>query len=427
MVSRLVLVRHAKAQERGGDLPDAQRQLTVAGRASIEARFPVTFGLLADDSSELQVWSSPAIRAVQTAEVVVDAVDAEGLAVKDSLIAGDVDAFLTQLAAEQGTVIAVGHNPFMEELYGQLTGVSQELKPGAVASFGFKASGDNAAEQAVWLEWFVQAPRVSYWQTLVNLEIGLISAADRIDRCTATLLGNIDDPESLHQYRVSLEIAHALLRFVKPYCKGKQMRKGLRDIEELVRRSHRLRDFDVLVEAVGERSPEAPALREGCMREREAFFARLSSEPTQKAIARVTALLHDIPWRTSTLRSGLAASVLAQRVAEMQMHFESELARVPFDVQDEVLDLRKEARALQYVLRSFEECLPDSAAANSLRAQAVQERLGELCDCWINARFIVAVCGPSAISTASGFVVRADAIADDFKTSRTYGLEISDL
>lgn len=425
MISKLVLVRHGKAQEQEASLPDAQRQLTAAGLASIEARYPITFGLLADDATGVRVWSSPALRAMQTAEVVAEVMGVSSVETRQSLFSGDIDAFLDELSEEQGTIIAVGHNPFMAELYERLTGASQELKPGAAASIDMRVVDDDATRE-VSLEWFVQAPRVSRWQTLVDLKEGLESAASRIERCNEALLENMDDPESLHQYRVALEIARALLRFVKPYCKGKQIRKTIRDIDELMRRSHRLRDFDVLLQAIDATSPEALSLRDTVMHERESFHERFSSLATQKCIARVAKRLREIPWRPAVLAHGLSKSKLAERVADMQTRFESEMAHVPYDVQDEVLDLRKQARALQYVLREFEACLPDSAASNSMRAQAVQERLGELCDCWVNARFIVAVCGPSAINTAARFVVRADAIVDDFKTGRTYGLAISD-
>lgn len=104
MVSRLVLVRHAKTQARNPELIDKDRQLTRAGRYSIEARFPISFQLLADeDVAEVKVWSSPALRAMQTAEVVAHALGVDGIEVRDSLYANSVDAFMTELVEEQGT------------------------------------------------------------------------------------------------------------------------------------------------------------------------------------------------------------------------------------------------------------------------------------------------------------------------------------
>lgn len=94
---------------------------------------------------------------MQTAEVVAHALGVDGIEVRDSLYANSVDAFMTELVEEQGTVIAVGHNPFMDELYARLSGAPQGMGTGAMASFGFAAT-DDPTSVGSWLEWFVQGP-----------------------------------------------------------------------------------------------------------------------------------------------------------------------------------------------------------------------------------------------------------------------------
>ena len=142
MVSKLVLVRHAKTQTRSLELADRDRQLTRAGRRSVEARFPVTLRLVEDVSAaDLKVWSSPALRALQTAEVVAHVLGIDGIEVKESLYTQDAERFEAELVEESGCVIAVGHNPFMEELCGRLDGMVQPMKPGAMAAFAFEAGG----------------------------------------------------------------------------------------------------------------------------------------------------------------------------------------------------------------------------------------------------------------------------------------------
>lgn len=259
MVSRLVLVRHAKTQARNPELIDKDRQLTRAGRYSIEARFPISLQLLADeDAAEVKVWSSPALRAMQTAEVVAHALGVDGIEVRDSLYANSVDAFMAELVEEQGTVIAVGHNPFMDELYARLSGAPQGMGTGAMASFGFAAT-DDPASVGSWLEWFVQGPRVVLWQSIVDVEDALSDAAARIARCSVKLLENPDDPESLHQYRISLRIARSLLGFLAPYCKGAALRKTMRDIKKLQDPTSRLRELDMPLRGArpGSRSRQA--------------------------------------------------------------------------------------------------------------------------------------------------------------------------
>lgn len=426
MVSRLVLIRHGKAEEQEAGLADAERQLTAAGLLGVEARYPVSFQLLPEDAQDLQVWSSPLRRAMETAGVVASVLDVPAVKEHESLQSESVDRFLTELASENGTIVAVGHNPFMEELYERLSGNAQTMKPGAMACFGFDGESAGGIDRRGRLEWFIQGPEVALWQTIVDMEEALALAASRVDRCNSALLDNMDDPESLHQYRVSLEIAHALLNFVKPFCKRKVVKRTIRNIEGLLHSSRQLRDFDTLVEELNPAAQEAQALREAAMVEREDFHREFRANPTQKIVERIARQLREVPWRSATLEEGVPAEALAQRLSAMQQDFEFSLSQVPYDAQRAVYNVRKKARALQYVVRELLMCLPDDAGSIGMRAEAVQKRLGELCDCWNNARFIVVVCGPSAINTAAHFVVQADAIVEDLKTGRAHGLSISD-
>lgn len=420
MVSRLVLVRHGKAQERSGELTDRERQLTRAGRYALEARYPISLQLLSDEElGEVQIWSSPALRALQTAEVIARALGIGGIEVKESLYAESVDEFISELYNEQGTVIAVGHNPFMEELYASLSGVAQDMRPGAMTALAFK--GLDA-----YPEWFVQGPRHSNWDVLANVEDGLAEAAVRIERCAAQLLENPDDPESLHQYRISLRVTRSLLEFLKPYCKRGTIKQEMRELKKLQDPTSRLRELDMLSAALDTQTGEAGMVRAECSEEREAFIEHFGSEATQRAIRRIVKRVRDLPWRRTVWQCGLEPEELVERVNEMRTAYEVEMARVDYGDQDAVHDVRKQAKALRYVTREFADCLPDNAGSTNVRAKAMQDKLGELCDCWNNAQLLVEICGPQAVQAASRFIVRADAIVTELETGRAHGLAISD-
>lgn len=362
---------------------------------------------------------------MQTAEVVAHALGVDGIEVRDSLYANSVDAFMAELVEEQGTVIAVGHNPFMDELYARLSGAPQGMGTGAMASFGFAAT-DDPASVGSWLEWFVQGPRVVLWQSIVDVEDALSDAAARIARCSVKLLENPDDPESLHQYRISLRIARSLLGFLAPYCKGAALRKTMRDIKKLQDPTSRLRELDMLCEALDPQSVEASIVVDACTQLRAGFIERFAAESTQKAITRVVGRIKDVPWRRCVRQSGLDAQELVRRVSQMRTDYELQMAHVSYDDQEAVHDVRKLAKALRYVTREFAELLPDAAEDTNTRAKAVQDMLGELCDCWNNAQLVIEICGPQAVQVASRFVVRADEIVADLKRGRSCGLAISD-
>ena len=82
MVKTLVLVRHG-VSERGSE--DMSRELTRAGQRALSANYPHIFGLLGPEGEEAEIWTSPALRALETAEIVAEALDAEGLEINDSL------------------------------------------------------------------------------------------------------------------------------------------------------------------------------------------------------------------------------------------------------------------------------------------------------------------------------------------------------
>ena len=161
MATTLVVVRHAKPQSDSVDGTDFARELTTQGLAAVEASFPTTFALLGDALDDAQLWSSPAVRAQQTAEALAAAIDwdADAIQEHDSIYAQDENAFLDEVvAASAQTVIAVGHIPMMENLVADLAGVELDFKPGAAAALEITRAIDDF--QPAKLLWFVQGPKV---------------------------------------------------------------------------------------------------------------------------------------------------------------------------------------------------------------------------------------------------------------------------
>lgn len=125
--TQLLLVRHAKAEE-GHPLGDGARALTAEGREEFRtharqiARYVTLQG----------IYTSPAVRAVQTAELLAEATGVDRIEVRgdlevDAASAGSIEAL--GRAAGPGWAL-VGHNPSMAEALGHLLG-----HPGGVPQF----------------------------------------------------------------------------------------------------------------------------------------------------------------------------------------------------------------------------------------------------------------------------------------------------
>jgi|SRR5882724_1371939 len=140
----LFLLRHAKAEDGGGGLPDFDRALN--DRGTKEARAVGIFIRKQNVRLDL-VLSSSAVRARETTELVLSS---GGLSLDvrydqriyegGSLCLLEV---ISQLEDEMSTVLMVGHNPGLEELLSLLTNRSEHLATGTLAKIDLKASGQG--------------------------------------------------------------------------------------------------------------------------------------------------------------------------------------------------------------------------------------------------------------------------------------------
>jgi len=111
------LIRHAEAVDETLELSDAARFLTEHGRHQARS---LGDRLRWHDCEPTRVWSSPLVRAVQTAELVVAGLHSEtAIAIVPSL-APDVSPRLVLAAiralADDALVVAVGHEPTLSAL-----------------------------------------------------------------------------------------------------------------------------------------------------------------------------------------------------------------------------------------------------------------------------------------------------------------------
>ncbi|MCC7385089.1 MAG: histidine phosphatase family protein [Deltaproteobacteria bacterium] len=117
------LVRHEEAEEGGAD---AYRALTEHGRRRIRAtaRF-----FAAQEVTVDRVVTSPLVRAVQTAEILVGEIGFDGPVLVDAAIVSPVRLesltdLITSTPAPARGVALVGHEPILGALVGELVGAS---------------------------------------------------------------------------------------------------------------------------------------------------------------------------------------------------------------------------------------------------------------------------------------------------------------
>jgi phosphohistidine phosphatase len=156
----LYLVRHAIAAERGEDWPDDdKRPLTERGIARFKE---AVSGLKALDVELDEVFTSPLVRAKQTAELLAAGVKGKpAVKILDALSPGHTPAsILAQLAksARSRRIALVGHEPGLGELAAHLIGAGRALpfKKGGICRVDVESLTSRRAGA---LAWFV-TPKV---------------------------------------------------------------------------------------------------------------------------------------------------------------------------------------------------------------------------------------------------------------------------
>jgi phosphohistidine phosphatase len=158
-VNELYVVRHAIAVERGTpSVPDDERPLTPKGRKRMRQ---IALGLHRLGLQPERILTSPLPRALETAEIVADALGiADRLQTCDVLRADREAAGIRDwvLTRTEDRLMIVGHNPNLSQLLGLLVaGLADplvcDLKKGGVAALAARDEGGFA------IDW-IAAPRL---------------------------------------------------------------------------------------------------------------------------------------------------------------------------------------------------------------------------------------------------------------------------
>ena len=150
----LYLVRHAIAAARGEEWPDdSKRPLTEHGIARFKQ---VVKGLRASDIEIDEIFSSPLVRAKQTAALLAAGLDPKpAVKVLDGLAPGHAaHAVMTQLAkvAKRHRIALVGHEPDLGELAAHLVGAQRAIpfRKGGVCRIDIETLTSRRPAALIW-------------------------------------------------------------------------------------------------------------------------------------------------------------------------------------------------------------------------------------------------------------------------------------
>ena len=151
---RIYLVRHAESVDRIPGMHDAARYLSAGGRASFREmarRFRDAGG------RPTRIFTSPFVRAVQTAEILSEALQYVGeVAAAPQLVPGfDVDGLNAVLDVCSGAkeVALVGHEPDLGRVLTSLLSLKTPyaMRKGDIAALDLPIAGDPLRPKLAWL------------------------------------------------------------------------------------------------------------------------------------------------------------------------------------------------------------------------------------------------------------------------------------
>lgn len=385
MVKLLVLVRHGAPEASSPDGGDLNRRLTEAGVRALTSTYPTTFALLGENS-DAQVWSSPAVRALETADVVAAALDVTDIEVHESLYAQDGAAFMAELeATDAPCVVAVGHAPFVDMFAARLVGSCPSFGKGAAAAIELP---DGPTGRGI-LRWYVAGPECAAWEELSIVEDALAEAAHDVVKRAKAFLATTDDPTALVDFRVAIRRVRSLLQFLEPWQSKKQRRRCEHVLKELQVASARLRSLDILSDAV-DGLVESGELGENCLlpmacaKERalecSSFVSHMRKAGSVKELKRVARELGSLRWKGRIAEQGLSVTDLRTRFDALFDEVDEDLFGLDLRDGDAVYVARRDAKEMRYVAERLGEVLGPERAQMGEYLEEIQRELGSLSD-----------------------------------------------
>jgi len=153
---KIYLLRHGHAEKVSNRFSEEKRPLSIKGRRVLNHIAPAVAELLGLPS---KIISSPLMRALQTAEIIAQALPAKrrietsDMLLPNASVSKCWDCLITSIAAKK--ILLVGHEPFLSSFAGFLLGAGRsclEFKKGGLCRL--EVEGSSKTPEAV-LKWYL--------------------------------------------------------------------------------------------------------------------------------------------------------------------------------------------------------------------------------------------------------------------------------
>jgi CHAD domain-containing protein/phosphohistidine phosphatase SixA len=388
MCNTIIFVRHGRAAPVKKDQDDLQRPLTKAGTYALRASFLKCFGAFSQQTNpktDIVIWTSPALRARQTAAIICSIVGADGYIQHEPLYSADLTGILANAKADSHRiVILVGHAPALNKSITDLCGIALPFKPGSVAFLDVSKTNFMAHPEPEALHLFIQGLTSEPWETLPLIEETLSSQVDTVMKLYQNFMRNPADSNILHELRISIRTVRSLLTFISPYLKKKKTLRTLKYLHQLFFFTTQLRELDVLGAHAKTYLSSADRLQTFCAKERDVECTQIvetfSKAAFSDGLRHLMTFTSSLPWKNKVMLEGLRTSELTKHYQNLYEAYRSELTVLDYNNPTATHTARKHAKLLRYVSKYLSYTTGQDSSDTQERMHSIQDKLGEICD-----------------------------------------------
>lgn len=131
----ILFVRHAESESFHFGVMDLKRRLTASGKKNFQKNLPELIDKLESKNTQnIELWSSPAYRALETTEIISKSLRQKTKSVYDFIYHGSFEALQAEVKNVEvdKTIIIVGHEPILGDWIHHITGEQLTVKNGHI-------------------------------------------------------------------------------------------------------------------------------------------------------------------------------------------------------------------------------------------------------------------------------------------------------
>lgn len=421
---KLILVRHAKAQDRSLGILDLERPLLEIGIERLQQVVPELRKLTAEDR-DIALWASPAARSQETAILIGQGLGLDHISTFAFIYHGERSKLIEALRTHKQlkTLILVGHEPDLSEWIGHLTGEYHELRTAGFAVLEVTNLDPPEAHITATMQPDTRDEDASSNKDpVIHLKKVLLDGLASMQETLEAFEATPQDPKTTHAFRVSTRRLRTYWSFLRPIL-DKDVYQSVRGrLKRLMGHYGVAREYDVLAEQIRDYreinnvqgSEDLPAyIDELRYAELECIQSKIDNGTLAGDLLIVERALQNLHITDVSKKTSKKLKKRYQRWSEKA---NDALSDLNYEELSSIHSLRIRFKKLRYVKDALPEFAESGASLDAY--EAMQDDLGFICDTFVNEELLKRL-----VTDEASLVLRQQSkLFDDYQSRERHSL-----